>query len=162
MRALKARSSWLLAVILALLCAQSCGWNNTMTFHSPSRRARIEIWQRRVLSDKGARFELINEGRRTVLETVDRDTIIQFVHVYWTPDESKVAVVVAGLMILHLAANVKTGSPLPFESIRQQVAKSITETYHVPAGEDPIQWAHSDGQDEFMKRHPEMFRPLKE
>ena len=132
MQALRSRR-WLFTVVaLASLCAPSCGWQTTMNFRSPSGKSSIEIWQRRVISSAGARVELITAGRRVTLQTADRDTSIYLVHVYWAPDESKVGVVVTGLVFLEVAADLKTGATIPFELIREDAAKSIRKTSQVP------------------------------
>ena len=78
-------------------------------------------------------------------------------HVYWSPDEAKVGVLGTGLAIFSVACNTATGTPIPFEKIREDFGKSIRATYYVPPKEDPIQWAAMvDAQVEFFKLHPEI------
>ena len=144
----------LAGVVLVLFLVQSCGMQRTMTFPSPSRKAAIEIWQTRWVNSWRARVELVTENRRTVLYTQRHEAFIHFVHVYWSPDETKVGVFVAyGI----LAANVKTGATIPFDEIRKEFAQSIRDTYRLPPQEDPISWAGlADAQFAFARLHPEI------
>ena len=144
-------------VILIALLAEGCGWENTMTFRSPSRRSAIEVWQRGIDNSWGGKVELVNGRQRTVLYRVDGDSYIYFFHVYWAPDETKVGILVTGTKIFNLACNTKTGALIPFGDIREDFRKSIRATYHVPPEEDPIQWAAmADAGIEFFKVHPEI------
>lgn len=143
---------WL--ILLALLSA-GCGWQHTMTFRSPSRRSAIEIWQKGIDNSFGARVELVSARGRTLLYQVGGDSFIDFFHVYWSPDETKAGLLATGTKIFSLACDTRTGSEIPFEEIREDFRKSIRETYHVPPGEDPIEWAPMLGA-EFFKLHPEI------
>jgi hypothetical protein len=157
MQALRARNRCRLWTLLIPLFAAGCGWQHTMTFPSPSRKAAIEIWQKGIDNSWGARVELVTAKSRTVLYRAPRESYIYFVHVYWSSDESKVGVLATGLTIFRVACDTGTGASIPFEDIRQDVGKSIRATYHVPVGEDPIQWAAmADAQVEFSKAHPEI------
>jgi len=128
-----------------------------MSFRSPSGGKAIEIWQTAVDNSWGARVELVAAGKETVLYKVPREALIYFVHVYWSPDEARVGVVVTGFTILHLACDTKTGELIPFAQIQADVGKSLERTYRIPPGEDPIQWAAmADAQIEFFRLHPEV------
>ena len=126
-----------------------------MLFPSPSRAAAIEIWQTRWDNSWRARVELVTEQRRKVLYPELREAFIHFVHIYWSPDETKVGVFVSNGAE---AFNVKTGEQLPFDQIRKEFAQSIRDTYHLPPQEhDPIGWASmSEAQFAFSKLHPEI------
>ena len=144
-------------VLLWSVLIQGCGFEKTMTFPSPSRKAAIEIWQYRFENFWGARVELVNARGRTVLDKRDRETGLYFVHVYWSPDETKVGVLATGFNFFHVAFDISAGKSIPFEDIRKDLGRSIQETYHVPHGEDPIGWAAlSEAQGEFFKLHPEI------
>jgi hypothetical protein len=143
-------------LLIPLLFA-GCGWQHTMTFRSPSRKAAIEIWQKGIDNSWGARVELVTTKGRTVLYRIPSESYIYFVHVYWSPDEAKVGVLGTGHTIFSVACNTATGALIPFEKIREDFGKSIRATYHVPPQEDPIQWAAmADAQVEFSKLHPEI------
>jgi hypothetical protein len=144
-------------VILLALLAEGCGWQRTMTFRSPSRKAAIEVWQKGIDNSWGARVELVTNRGRTVLYQVRADSFINFFHVYWSPDETNAGILATGAKIFSLACNTKTGALIPFDGIREDFGKSIRAAYHVPPGEDPIQWAAmADAQVEFFKLHPEI------
>ena len=154
MLALRSKRPWrLIALVIP-----GCGWQHTMTFRSPSGKRAIEIWQKGIDNSWGARVELVTPTGRTVLDRVPRDSYIYFVHVYWSPDETRVGVVGTGFAYFHLACNTATGTQIPFEHIREEMAQSIRATYHLPAAEDdPIQWAAmSEAGIEFFRRHPEI------
>jgi len=143
-----------IAILVASAALQGCGWERTMRFQSPSGMSAIEIWQTRFVNTLKARVELVTKQKRIVLYTQQREAWIEFVHVYWSPDEATVGVFAANG---ELAADVKTGRPIPFERIRKEFAQSIRDTYHLPPGEDPIDWAHLyDSQFAFLRLHPEI------
>jgi len=157
MLALSSRNRCRRWTLLITILLANCGWQHTMTFRSPSRNASIEIWQKGIDNSWGARVELVTPKGRTVLYRIPRESYISFVHVYWLPDEAKVGVLGTGLAIFSVACNTATGTPIPFEKIREDFGKSIRATYHVPPKEDPIQWAALvDAQVEFFKLHPEI------
>ena len=158
MHALNLQTRSGLLALFAAVFMTGCGWQHTMTFRSPSGKRAIEIWQRGIDNSWGARVELVTPARTAVLDQLDRDTYIYFVHVYWSPDESRIGVVGTGFAIFHLACDTTTGREVPFEEVRKQVAESIRTTYHLsPDVEDPIQWAAMSGAGfEFFKRHPEI------
>jgi hypothetical protein len=52
-----------------------CGWQHTMTFRSPSRKAAIEIWQKGIDNSGGARVELVTAKGRTVLYRVPKGVL---------------------------------------------------------------------------------------
>jgi hypothetical protein len=149
--------------MLALL-AQGCTLlplERTMVFRSPSGRAAIEVWQRLVDNSCGTQFRLVTVDRTTVLSSDPGPEVwVYFVHVYWSPDETKVGVTAAGLLrrlSRELACEVRTGKSIPFAVIHDDLAESIRRTYHVPPGEDPIDWTN-DGHAwvAFSKLHPEI------
>jgi hypothetical protein len=156
------KSNWPKLVELLLLACISvftpgCGWQKTMSFPSPSRKAAVEVWQTRFANGQGTKIQLVTANRRTELDSINREALIHFVHVYWSPGEKKVGVLATGLNFSRVAYDLERGKPIPFEQIRKELGQSITETYHVPAGEDPIQWAAmADADIAFFKRHPEI------
>lgn len=125
-----------------------------MIFPSPSRSAAIEIWRAPRISSWKARLELVTERRRTVLYAQPREALVRFAHVYWSQNEATVGIFA---LIGTLAADVKTGKVIPFAQIQNEFAKSLRETYNIPATEDPIAWAaRSPAEDAFAKLHPEI------
>jgi hypothetical protein len=144
-------------ILLIALTIQSCGWEKTIRFSSPSGRESLEIWQTRLDNSWGFRIVLVSDGKWTTLFESRRDAVMYFFHVYWSPDEARVAVVATGFNIWHLAWDTRSKKPVPFEEIRNAVGKSIKDLYHVPLGEDPIQWsALNEAQAAFVKIHPEI------
>jgi hypothetical protein len=128
-----------------------------MAFPSPSRRSTIEVWQTHFANEFGIRVQLRDDRRQLGLFESHREALIYFVHVYWSPDERSVGVLATGANIFPLAFNVHTGASIPFEPLRKEVARSIAQTYRVPDGEDPVDWASSaDAGIEFKKIHPEV------
>jgi hypothetical protein len=147
-----------LIVVLALaVLGQSCGWQKTMRFPSPSGKAAIEIWQTRIDNSWGFRAELISPRGRTALFDRRRDTFVYFVHVYWSSDETKVGIVTRGFCRYEGAFDAVTNQQITFEQIRKDLTESIRTTYEVPQGVDPVNWADtSEAHTAFFRLHPEI------
>ena len=145
-------------ILLVCVVTHGCGWQKTMTFPAPSEKNVIEIWQTRIDNSWGTRVQLITPQKRGTVFENRGETVITFVHVYWTPDEHLVGVLATGLKHWGLAFNVQSGERVPFELVRDELAASIRKTYHVPADEkDPLTWtAMTEAQQEFFKLHPEI------
>jgi hypothetical protein len=128
-----------------------------MKFESPSRVASIELWQPAHLNGNEAGIDLVKGGKAIRLFTAKQEGLVYFMHVYWSPDESKVGVVGTGTVIFHLAYDLTNGRAIPFELIRKELAASIAESYSLPSDEaDPIQWAaHHHAMLQFRKKYPE-------
>jgi hypothetical protein len=134
---------------------QGCGWQKTMTFRSPSRKAVVEVWQTRFANEWGTKVEFVTSDRKSVLLENRKEAIVYFVHVYWSRDENTVGVIVTGGNNWSIAYDVKLNRTIPFESIREEVGESIRNLYQVPIGEDPVRWAAtSDAQSAFFALHP--------
>lgn len=144
-------------VLLALaLIAQGCGWDRTMTFPSPSGKAVVEIWQPPIENSWGVRVDLVRSGGRTLLFEGHRDEFLYFVHVYWSPDETTVGVLVRGLARLDIAYDSVALKQIPFAEIRNDLGDSIKRSYSLPQALDPFDWADTtEGQCAFFARHPE-------
>jgi hypothetical protein len=159
------RSKWervtgiiLVPVWLLTLCG--CGWEKTMVFPSASGKASVEVWQTRFANDWATKIELVTPNARMEMDRIDREAIIHFVHVYWSPDDKSVAVLATGFNFSRVAYDLKSRKPIPFERLRKEMGRSIAQAYPVPAGEDPIQWAAmADAGVAFSKRHPEIRPP---
>jgi len=158
MQTLRSFSLSKLILIIALSATTiGCTWKKTMAFKSPSGRCSVEIWQTRIANEWGTRVRLVSPTRSTFVFENRREAIVYFVHVYWSPDESKAGVITAGTNGWELAYDVQTGKEIPFETIREDIAASIRKTYQVPTGDDPIRWAGSaDAQNDFFRLHPEI------
>jgi hypothetical protein len=144
-------------MLLAVAFIQGCGLQKAMRFPSPSGKYGIEIWQTRIDNSWGAELVLTTPKRSLVVSRSSREAVIDFVHVYWSPDETRVGIVVTGLIIWHLAVNTRTGAPIPFDAMRSDIAKSISDTYHLPSDKDSISWAGlSEAEFAFLKLHPEI------
>jgi hypothetical protein len=147
----------ILGIVLSSSIIQSCGWKQTMAFPSPSRKVAIEVWQTRFANERGTKIVLAAGQQRTVLDRIDREAIIYFVHVYWSPDEKTVGVLATELNYSRAAYDIDKGKPIPFDDIREGLGHSIGQAYHVPWGENPVEWAATaDAQTAFFKLHPEI------
>jgi hypothetical protein len=143
------------ALFLTLLMA-GCGYDRTMRFPSPSGQSEFEVWQRSIANEFGARFAVVTRGSRTFVgNESEGDNIIYFVHVYWTPDESKVGVFGAGAQRWNRAFEVQSGKEIPFDEIRQGMANSIRTEYLVPKDADPFGWAQAHPH-EFLRHHKDV------
>ena len=128
-----------------------------MTFPSPSQRAAIEIRQTRFANESAARVDFVKADRRAEIYERRREAFIYFVHVYWSPDETRVAVLATGSMSFGVAFDTKMGREIPFPEVENDLGRSIATTYHLPSGADPIDWASStDAAGAFGKLHPEI------
>jgi hypothetical protein len=147
---------WTLLLVFAL--TEGCGWRRTMSFPSPSDNATVEIWQTRVDNSLGTRVELVTSQKRARVFENHVEAHVYFVHVYWSPDESKVAILSTGTNIWSLALDVRTGNEIPIDQLRDELAESIREYYRLPASEkDPIGWAATaTAQQSFTRMHPEV------
>src|SRR6185295_18656307 len=137
------RSAKIQLILLLIIAAAGCGWHKTMTFASPSRRADVEILQRPIANEFGIKVQFVSGNRRLTLYERRRETLVYFVHVYWSTDETRVGVLGAGTQGFGIALNVRSGKEIPFEQIREEIGASIAKAYNVPQGEDPIEWAPS-------------------
>ena len=145
-----------IATLLLVLLMAGCGYDRTMRFPSPSGRAEVEIWQRSIANEFGARFAVVTRGVRTFVgDESEGDNIIYFVHVYWTPDESKVGIYGAGFQRWNRAFEVKSGKEIQFEEIKQGMADSIRAEYSVPKDVDPFYWAQTHPH-EFFRHHKDV------
>jgi len=144
-------------VLLFAVLAVGCAWQKTMAFPSPSRKASVEIWQTRFANEWGTRVLLVtSQGRKTVFQN-RREAIVYFVQVYWSPDETEFGILSTGMNIWFFGCDARTGKEIPFDRVRQGLAQAISETYHVPHGEDPIGWAAtSNAHVAFFRLHPEV------
>lgn len=152
-----ASAGWAVPLVILSLVTTGCGWEKTMEFRSPSKRSAIQILQTRFANEWGTRIQLVTSNHRTELGRINREAIIYFVHVYWSPDEKQVGVLATGFNFSRVAYDLERGKPIPFEEIQKDLGFSIAQTYNVPPGEDPIQWAAmADAGIAFSKRHPEI------
>jgi len=134
-----------------------------MTFRSPSRRASLEVWQTGIANDFGTRVALVSNGTRRFVFENRRDALVSFVDVYWSPDERRVGVLLYGFNYFTLAWDTRSAQAISFDSLRNDFARSIESSYHVPKGVDPFQWLGGpEAQKAFFAQHPEIhltYRP---
>ena len=148
----------LLAAVTMGLLAQGCGYRKTMEFRSPSGQKSIEIWQTSVDNSWHGRVALVVGQRSMVIYRLPSEAFIHFVHVYWSPNEEYVGAIARGMSGFTFACETKTGAMVPFDLVREGLARSIVQTYRVPRGEkDPIGWAGTnDAVSQFFQLHPEI------
>ncbi len=128
-----------------------------MTFPSPSRRAVIEVWQTRPDNSRGIQVHLVTPGRDLVVEEDRPEGLLYFVHVYWSPDGTKVGLTGGGFISLDLAYDIATGGRIPFDAVREGLAASIRGTYHLAPEQDPLKWGmRSEAHEAFFRLHPEI------
>ncbi len=145
------------SAIVVLALTSSCGWKKTMTFQSPSGKSAIEIWQSRLANEWGLRVLFVSRQGRTELYEKRGEVIVNFVHVYWSSDESKVGVYATGLANFGLAFDSSRDAKMPFKEIREQLGESIRNTYHLSKEKDPFVWAElNDATSAFYRLHPEI------
>jgi len=155
----KSRSAGALILeIIGLLSCQSCGLQRTMTFPSPSGKMAIEVLQARFENSMGMRVDLVTPEHRTALFIQRRETLVYFVHVYWSPDEATVGFLATGAGSWRIAADTSSARLIPFDAVRGGLAQSIRKVYDVPAEEeDPLIWAtKATAVTAFFKMHPEI------
>jgi hypothetical protein len=165
MQTLISSRSRLIRTIITLaisLVGQSC-MKRTMTFPSPSHRSTVEVWQRSIENSWGAQAVLVTSlGRKTLVES-KRDSFLYFVHVYWSPDETKVGIIGRGAVIWEEAFDITNNRPIPFEGVRADVFRSMAKTYDIPTGMNPVDWSwSSEATTAFFKLHREIhvsYRP---
>src|SRR5882724_12065919 len=102
------KRSGLAATLLLCGLVGGCGWKKAVVFSSPTGRASIEIWQPPIDNSLGTRVELVSANRRTLLFENRRDAVVYFLHVYWSPDETRVGVLATGGNIWYIAFDTKT------------------------------------------------------
>jgi len=128
-----------------------------MTFSSPSRRAAIDIWQPRHDNGRALQIHLVTPRRDLVVREFLHEGELDFVHVYWSPDETTVGISATGTIDIDLACNVATGGQVPFDTVRKGLAESIRATYHLRPDQDPFQWQlEPEARHGFFKLHPEI------
>src|SRR5947209_2360634 len=146
-----------LAIGALVVFGTGCGWQKTMSFPSPSGRSSVQIWQTRVANEMGIQVLLESGTSKKELWKRSRESLVYFVHVCWSQDESQVAVYGSGLQAFGVAADVRTGNEIPFESLRHVMEASIAQAYDLPPGTDPLKWASSNPAfGAFAKHHPEI------
>ena len=153
------KHGWILAALAVpfLALTQSCSLRRTMLFSSPSKRMAVEIWQTPIDNSWHMQVDLTTGKRRFVLYESPNEAFAHFVHVYWSPHEARVGILITGTGLWELAYDTKTGKEIPFTAIQAALAHSIAVAYHLKEENDPIQWAGSpEAHEEFFRLHPEI------
>ena len=143
LHALSARAVVLSALCAALILEPGCAWSRQASFPSPSGQLAIELWQTAWANEFGARFLLAGNGNRVALKEITRESLIYFVQVHWTPDESEVAILATGTGDWRAAYNVRTRRSIPFDQLSDGMADAIRQEYSLPGSVDPIVWSRS-------------------
>src|SRR5436305_526697 len=102
------RSAKIRLILRLIIAAAGCGWHETMRFASPSRRAAVEIFQRPIANEFGIKVQFVSGNRRFTLYERRRETLVYFVHVYWSSDETRVGVLGTGIQGFGIGLNVKS------------------------------------------------------
>lgn len=149
----------LILIALIVLGTTSCLSKKTLEFVSPSGRNTVELWQARFDESWDARVDLISRSKRTTIYKLPREAFATFVHVYWSPDESRVSVIGASYRGFAVAVDTSSGRKVPFELVERAAADSLRAVYNIAPGQDPIAWTTTDeASDAFRRRYPK-FRP---
>jgi hypothetical protein len=152
-----------IVVLIAVFSVSTCGLSRRMIVFSLSHKSSIEIYQSQF--PVSVQVDLVTTGRRTVLIQQKSDATISFIHVFWSRDESKVAVLSTGYATFAIAAEVGSGAQIPFDLIKKDFALSLRETYKLPAVYpdepnlefDVFKWAQTEYADQaFAKLHPDV------
>lgn len=140
-----------------LVFSQSCGLKRTMSFSSPSKGMAVEVWQTPVDNSWHMQLDLTTQKGRLVLYESPNEAFAHFVHVYWSPDEARVGILITGSGLWELAYNTRSGAEIPFIDVREALANSIARTYHLTRQKDPLEWAGStEAHARFFQLHPEI------
>jgi hypothetical protein len=144
-----------LFVSLFLITVSGCGWRKTMTFPSPSHKAAIEVLQRPLANELGILVQFVSSERKITLYERRREAFVNFVHVYWSQDQTTVGVFAAGSLSFGVALDTRSGKEVAFQQVEPDIRQSIRNTYHLADADDPLQWAWSSaGATAFAKLHP--------
>lgn len=151
------KSLRILSFGIVLILQQGCGWYDSISFPSPSGKARIAIGRDYLFSH----LEVVlyaNNRTRTVYKSPN-DGFYSFVETCWSQDEKVVAVLITGTDSWPLAFDVRSGRELSFGQVRSQMESKIRMDYRVPSNAgDVINWAYSgDAQDQFSVKYPGAF-----
>jgi hypothetical protein len=143
--------------VCLLLLFLSCGWERTMVFTSQSGRSTLEVWQTPVDHTLHMRIDVVTTNGRHEVYRSPNEAILRFIHVYWSPDETKVGLLAAGFGVWEIAFDLKNERTIPFSQIQDQVFRSVVESYHVGTRTEVSAWIDSpEAASAFARLHPEI------
>ena len=150
------------SVVISCWTLIGCGWTKKLEFRSPSGRYRLEVYQPRgFMQELDLRADLVDKsGRRTTLYSAGHEFILQFAHAYWSPDETKTALIGCGSSSVEIAYDVSRRMEIPFATVREGFNTSLLDAYpslEAPTSDfDPVSKSCLTGQwvSEFQQRYP--------
>lgn len=147
------------AVLVVSGFACACGWQNKVVFRSSSGVTGIEIQQPFPLNEAGVRVILKRRAGDVTLYTERADTVLSFADAVWVKEEDSVAVFACiGSRSIREAYSLTRNAPIPFDSLRSNLARKIRNEYKVASDPDDPEsvftWACSQGEHAFFQRYP--------
>ena len=148
---------WYLPFVILVVSLSGCGWQEKLEFVSPHSSARVTILQPFPINEAAVKVILSQNGSKTELFYRRADTFLEFADAWWAPDGSTVAVYLCG--ITGIAYDLKGRKPLPFSTVRSNIAEHIRAQYHLSnADKDDdatLSWACSEeARRMFLTRYP--------
>lgn len=141
-------------MLLVALSLVNCGWQSSVSFRSPSGKAAISVGRGYGIM---ARLEVDlsdSTGSRRVYRSPG-EAFVNFVDVYWSPDEQIAGLVITGTAQWTLAFSTIDGKEIRFDPIRPQMEATLRKHYQIPDDVSPIQWTYTDdAQQQYRTLHP--------
>ncbi len=138
---------------LMLFAMQSACWRTVIVSESPDRqyKARVKEWC--IAPDCAIKAEVTSIVFPSTIGAVE-DGDISFAHVTWSPDSSRVGVLVVNAYGADIKAayDTRNKKQIPFNTVEDLVRDSIRSNYKLTPSDlnryanDPLQWAVEDDQ----------------
>lgn len=143
--------------ILILVCVvlSSCGWEQKISFSSPSGKRHLEVWQPRVENVSGMELRLREGSGSRLIYKSPGEAYVYFAEAFWTKDERQVAILVVGTSSYPLAYDLSIRKLIPFDRLKNGIAEQIAKDYQRPRKDEAIDWASTnEAWDQFRRLHP--------
>ncbi len=140
------------------LSLNSCSrFRKFIEFESPERSCLVEFEQDPIFLHVRATLRCSGKPAALVVDA-RHELMIKFIHVYWAPDGSAVAICTCGSGQLHVAYDIKNWKFEPFSKYAPAVGAALQRDYGPP--DVPISRAVDNPclvdawTDEYARRHP--------
>ena len=144
------------ALAVAMVFMQGCGWYSSVSFPSPSQKLRISVGRGYSLMAR-VEIELLSKNTKRLIWRSPGEASFILVDVCWSGDEKQAGVIISGTGFWTLAFSDE-GREIPFDLVRPQMESAIRKRYKVPYGiSDAIVWLDSaEAHNQFTSKHPEI------